>query len=666
MRTRELLFALAAGSGAIFALLHILGADRPHAAPPAATTADREPPPGPAADAAPAPDDGAGTAPDSAGAAPAERVPFRAAPSSPLQFAARTPPPVPPAPPAEAVGPPPEDADDLVPLLASAAAPSAHAALAARVEAAAAPDGSSDPEAVASVLAQALDRATNPVARQNLNVRMAVALPAETALPLLRALRPGGGGGDGEDALCALAFRGDPQAVRDFLALTWSAPPVDARRLVDRPADQDALAKAGERDLLRAWRCIDALLGRSYFRDLRSPPGARPPAEADALAREILPAWILRYEGHPGSDDMAWRLALAALDSGDRLEAARWASRAATLPDQDLARGAVALLVDLLESDPLEGPACRGLPDPADPARNRGLVAYIRLRRIAAERGFIEVEEEADRLAAAEPDLEVSRAWRARWAEPPPRGLDSGSAPLPAGDRLRAVEGEAVEDTPFLSPTLCTFVRWEWPPRDPGDPWSVESTAHRQDARLRPPVEVVRLPLRRTAFQLRCWSTLAELERRRAGAGDGTGRDDLLYKFGAVLFHEPGILAPPYAFGGSPAAIDPRSWTARTLAPLRAAEAFEALAAGSPGSPLAARAAYSAAQARVKASEQDDSRRIAGRVRGFREEQLRIAVEGFERFARERPSDPLAREAASAADWWRTARPRWWDAPGDP
>jgi hypothetical protein len=672
MRTRELLIALAAGSGAIFALHHILGADLPRAVPSAALAADREPPPGPAADAAPAPEDGAGEREDSdppprdtgySGTSEARlgRVPgFRPAPAAGA--------PCPPAAPAV----PEETEEDLVRRLSTARTQQQFLPVLDRLarrltprdpdDEGPRPPRDPDPRRMGSALSKALAASSDPVARQNLIFHIAIELPAEEAFPRLRSLDPAGGGGDSEDALCALAFRGDPAAMQEFAALAVLPAPVDPRRLVDLD-EHRRLAAAGERELLRAWRCIEALDGQGYFRSWDGFPRGRSAAPGgDEVAAVLLPAWLSRYDGHPGSDDMAWRLSRIALRRGDRQEALRWASRSLTLPDQDMAPAAASLLVSIAELSPLEGSSGIFLPDPWEPDRNRGLLTYVRIRRIAAERGFPEALAEAERISLVEPGLDVSRAFRARWAEPPPRGLESGAAPLPRSDPLLSIEGERVEDLPVVNPAT-SYNTSTWfceAAEDPDDPDS------RAAARLRPSPEPVRLPLRRLAFQFRCWSTMEELEWRSTCEPSADGRAGLDYRRGAIFYRERDVLFPVYAFdtgrfSGLPSgwALDDREseerWLYSSLSLPWASAAFDRIRDGSPSSTVADRAAFSAGLARVRGAGDRNLWR-------WKDSLLRSGAESFEACARDYPSSPLARDAAAAAAYWRRVRPDLWEA----
>jgi hypothetical protein len=528
-----------------------------------------------------------------------------------------------------------------------------------------------DPGRLAPALLRILDGATEPLARQGLIFHLALALPPEVAFPRLHEIRDGPDSADAEDALCALAFRGDPDSLRSFLALATAPAPGWSARLAP-PAPSDAAA----REPVRAWKCVETLLGAPYFHDLAwswlgdagdpFPWGAGPTPGIEGLEREVLPAWLRRYPGHPGSDDMAWRLARNALRRGESAEALRWASRGACLPDQDMTRPCVELLVSLAERAPWDTVAPALLPDPEDPSANPGLLAYLRARRLAAERGFAEGLAEAERVAASEPDLDLSRAFRARRAEPPPRGLDSGAVPLPPDDPLRIVEGEPLPDTPASNPAFAWRGRWR-PVGDDGEPLEGEA---REEARLRPRRECVLLPLRRLAVQLRCWEAIAELERRAAAARSSDLRADLLYKTGAILYHQKDSLWPLYAqesvYRGSLPDSDLDAvpspgwlpWAEANLPRLRAARVFEAVRDGFPSAPVADRASFSAGLARVRASQERPFLRAwdwwsPEEVRLAARGLLRSGVEDLERCARERPGTPLARDAAAAAAWWR-------------
>jgi hypothetical protein len=329
-----------------------------------------------------------------------------------------------------------------------------------------------------------------------------------------------------------------------------------------------------------------------------------------------------------------------------------------------MSSAAARLLITIAERSPLDGPILAVLPDPEEPLRNRDLLTYVRLRRLASEKSFADAEAEAARIAGAEPDLRVSRAFRGRWAEPPPKGLESGMRPLPQDDPLRVVSGIPIADTPCANP--ATVRR--------GDP---SPFVEGEDHAAGPTREGIRLPARRLAFQMRCWSTLAELEARSARTAAADARADLLYKAAAILYHERDSLYPLYAAwtisrSGRPAtgrflgdgddASAPWEWLRSNLPRLRAASAFRRLHEEFPSSGIAASAAYSEGLALVRsANEPPYSDAWQGwQPRDVREAAVALlgdAVRAFERCARQHPSSPLARDAAAAAVYWRRRFP---------
>ena len=275
------------------------------------------------------------------------------------------------------------------------------------------------PEAEQQRLATTLSQATNPVARQNVIFLAVLTLPTEVSHPWLFDLKRGGLGGDAEDALLALAFDGDPGARAEFgwLAKTPSRAPV--HRLVDDYPDHEELGETGTeeaREILRSYRALEVLdrepyfkftfyatkhvawvphparpeHGRAYLRTSRKqvvwPPPDDPALELD---RELLAPWIARYPGHPGSDDMAWRIGRAEKMRGMMLDAARWFSRAATMPDQDLCDSAIEELVTVSELDLSHEELDRLAHEEGLDPRNRALLQYIRLRRLAAVGGVV-------------------------------------------------------------------------------------------------------------------------------------------------------------------------------------------------------------------------------------------------------------------------------------
>lgn len=520
-----------------------------------------------------------------------------------------------------------------------------------------------NPAALLAALEAALARARAPVARQNIIFHAALCLSPAQSAPWLRALAAGPDAEDAEDALVALAFAGDDASAAAFERLAAAPAPVQANVLVDTIEDHEALAArrgADARALLRAYRAYEVLARACYFRltpyliRLRWVPGCPiPPARQVAL----LDAWLRRWPGHPGSDDVALRIARLEAARGDELSAARWLARSAALPDQDVtgaALGGLAARADvLLDEADLERLAVdRTLP-------NRGLVQYARVRRLALRSPALALTE----LSRGDPDDPLAVAWRTRWTSPVPRGLDSGLRPLPADDPLRRVEALAPPPPARTPPE----------PRDP------------IEERLRPSLERLLLEPAPLARQARLWATLATLEERARTAPPDEAAD-LRYKLAAVVFHQPDAYFPAYlvvnhfwslewlsrgaALGGPGDERQARAlWAFLREAHgwLRATEAFHALAEHPwPGRD---RARFSEALAWHRLIDAPPRQVLAwslvghgdrpprldaGRVGGVRrEDAMRATLEAFETCAREDPTSPLADDAARAAAYWR-------------
>jgi len=232
---------------------------------------------------------------------------------------------------------------------------------------------------------------------------------------------------------------------------------------------------------------------------------------------------------------VALRLGRARLSQRQALDAARWFSRASVLPDQDVTWGALNRL--LATAEVLLGDAALAelVADAELSGRNRELLEYVSMRRLAARRGCAAGLAEAARLAAARPEGVVAEAWARRWSVAPPRGLESGVQPLARADALLRRE-EAREPSP---PETARVLR--------GVPPGAHLAGQRGAlGRLDPHPEALTLDLGRLTRQLRLWETLAELERREAAAAPAEAAD-LRYKRAAVFFHQPEALFPVYA-----------------------------------------------------------------------------------------------------------------------
>jgi hypothetical protein len=519
------------------------------------------------------------------------------------------------------------------------------------------------PEAELRRLEGTLAQATNPVARQNILFLAVLTLPTEVSHPWLRSVMTGGPGGDAEDALLALAFDGDPAARFRFADLSRASSRAPVHRLLDTVYDHEALGESGTdeaREVLRSYRAIEVLDRDPYFdltfHNVRHAPWLSHPTWTPDLARDVLASWIARYPGHPGSDDMALRLGRIEIDRGAPLEAARWLSRSATMPDQDVCEVAVRDLVAvcelLLSPEELDLLAHeQGYLTP-----NRTLVQYIRLRRLAAERGFAVAILYAEALGRDEPLSVLGYAWNHRYGAEVPRGLGSGLLPLPADDPLRAME-ESVP--PFERPEGSPVPR-----RIPGYLGTPPDKA-----RLDPYPE--RLPIDATVLmrQFRAWEAIVELE-RRATRAHGHARSDLLYKVAAVFYHEPHAIFPAYGnvcdFGGvlwlaerkSPASYG--TFVRTSLPLLRAIRIFEEIEREDPSYGGIDKVIYSKGVAWARLEQygftSEDSGDGPPERHPYRTK-VRNAVQDLERCAAAFPRSPLADDAVRLATYWRNARP---------
>jgi hypothetical protein len=526
-----------------------------------------------------------------------------------------------------------------------------------------------EPIHLRDILFKAFEESTG-VARQTLIFHIALALPEATAFPWLRKLAQSSDAADATDATCALAFRGDAEAMAAFEAMP--AARVNCRRIVDTAVQHDAMAAAGEREFLRSYRCIEAMDCRPYF--LRHPwafkRGAREEyfgwyrvvsfpwadrlrdAERNTVERRaarLLPAWIAHFRGHPGTDDMCYRLACHARAEGEYVAAAEWASLGATEPDQDMKAPCTALLLALAELylSPRELDAVT-----AGRAwdRNRELLLYIRMRREVVDHGFEAGLRMARDLAAREPESILAVAYAVRWSTSPARGLKSGLTAMDADD-------------PLMIKLEEPDIRWE----SLANPAASFGSGYRRrnDRRTQPEHEAVQLPTWPLASQLRHWETQADLLRRR-DAAVGEKYDDLTYKVGAVFYHGWYTLYPVYADhlrnSGLP---DPRSGSGSSSCTdgqrqkvrefregasnwALAARWFEQLADRDRHSVLRDKALFSAAKARVKLVD-DWPWAPTAPLTAYIPEAVRL----FERVVQEHPESTLADDAANAARYWR-------------
>lgn len=500
-------------------------------------------------------------------------------------------------------------------------------------------------------LALALAGAQDPVSRQNIIFLAALTLPWPVAAPWLRDVRSAGDAEDIEDALCALAFSGDPAAREEFRGLAGVPSRARVHRLLSSPDEHERLGEertVEARGVLRSYRCIEVLDRGPYFKQfvVLVPYAWLPhPAPSEELSRDLEEHWLARYPGHPGGDDIALRLARLQTEP---YAAARWYARSACLPDQDVTHGAVFGLLStcelLLGHEELDWLAHeRALDSPC-----RTLVQYVRLRRIAAERGFAEALAEAEGAAHAEPGGVLADAWHRRWAAPVPQGLDSGLAPLAADDRLRS---RLSPRTPALASRDRLDSRWR-------------HDTERDEERLSPAREPFLLDAHSLARQFRAWETLAELERRAASARR-VERSDLLYKQAALFFHDPRLLFPVYGMATrnfqymmrpwrGHASLGPRyeaaleAFEERSYSPYRAIALFDRIEREDAGYAALDQVLFSRGIAR---------RRALDFPPGLPRPHIPDLTRDFDRCAALFPGSPLADDSARAAAWWRSARP---------
>lgn len=513
----------------------------------------------------------------------------------------------------------------------------------------------------------ALAAAGDPVVRQNVIFGAALSGPLRDALPWLSGLVQGAGdAADAEDALCAAAFSGDPQARAGFLALARAPSPARVHRLVDGWADLDAIAAAGTseaREVLRAWRAIEALDREPYFKrvpfevthDWTREGAAALLDFAPGLAMErpdrqaLLEGWLTRWPGHPGGDGISLRVGELRMEAGDLEGAARWFAKALTGSDQDRAWHAESPLVSLAESvlpiATVEKLASAG--GARAPAHTLFQYAYV--RRLASEVSLNAACTAVARIAGEEPGGDLGRAWTGRRCAAPPRGVFSGMLALAEGDPLLSTTSGGP------SPTIDAGLRDAWR----SGQGCVRRPPSTGDERLAPDAEPTVFGAGRLESQLRAWETLAELEHREARAG-GLVHADLLYKQAAIFYHERDVLFPAYGshtmdFAGrvaSRAGDDDsagRRFASASFAWLRAIALFERIEREHPDYPEMDKVLFSEAMCWKRLV---DYRPAFGTRDGS--EQRCVAL--FDRVVSEHPRSSLADDAARAAAWWRRRR----------
>ncbi len=524
-------------------------------------------------------------------------------------------------------------------------------------------------------LRAALAQATNPVARQNLIFLAAMTLEPNSARRLLDPIVAGDNAEDREDAVGALAFSGDAGMFATFRAL----PIRDAKvhRLVDSLPELELIAAAGTtaaRRVLRSYRLIEALDRDPYFdiMSLVAPHDWMPPPNPSVETHErFLKTWLERYAGHPGSDDMGFRLGVLAVRRDDMLGAAVWFSRASTWPDQRVndwgspghaLRTCAEFFLDLGQLDHLLN--TDGLQTP-----NRQWLQYVLVRRTAAEQGFEDGLRLAAAIATTEPETVLAQAWRERWAAPAPRGLMSGVTPLAPNDPLLAVANIATG--PAMRVITGARVHRVTASREltqtDREFWK-RLAALEDQSRLYPSSESKAIDEARTAAQFRIWETLAELE-RRASRVRGDAAHDLIYKQGAIFYHEAAnALLPTYQRGRrrqdsmmfSRVVTKARAQLVRhrfrdtSFGPLRAIALWRHLEQRATGYPGLDKALYSQGLAWRKMLDHEDA--PVYHLPSHKEVVTGL-VDAFDRCAQRFPQSPLARPASDASRYWRQRAP---------
>ena len=149
--------------------------------------------------------------------------------------------------------------------------------------------------------------------RQALIFHIALTAPPETGFPRLWRIVENGEPEDAEDALCALAFAGDPDALYRFEELAATPSAAEVRREWGGYWGLHQLHESGGRDVLRSYRSIEVLDRAPYFHvhsdhwgdvehaleDRRFPWAREPDATAEVTLR-LLNAWLRRYPRPPG------------------------------------------------------------------------------------------------------------------------------------------------------------------------------------------------------------------------------------------------------------------------------------------------------------------------------------------------------------------------------
>jgi hypothetical protein len=387
-------------------------------------------------------------------------------------------------------------------------------------------------------------------ARQNIIFLAALTDPAaRTRLGGL--LDPAGvslGDEDRSDARSALAALGDSPSIEWFLR---DSPPTRAfvgRPVFEFPDYEKEERDEGSRAVVRSYRFWEILFREPYFKRLKllsragiysmTARGASAP-EREALAARLLPAFIEKWPGHPGSDDFALRLMNHAIGRRDLKEIYLWAQRASLLPDQDSSGPAVAIVKALAESQ-LSTTALDEVLASEDGKRNRDFLLYERFLKTARQDLAAGIEG-FDRAAADDRGGVFARARRDAARVEPSKALRDGIREDLTLEILRLYpeRSRRLAETPYE------------PRREPGDEDFLGVLADREREVVRRTTleraRSVALDPAKLARQYRLLVELANLAALERGEADPELKADLRYRQAKVHYREEGILFPIFA-----------------------------------------------------------------------------------------------------------------------
>ncbi len=260
------------------------------------------------------------------------------------------------------------------------------------------------------VLLKKLPSVSSGKARQN--ILFLIALTAPDAVKRLGPVFTGQKTApeDKADAGCALAALGDEAAIA-WLAKEFKTTDVFLGKPVFEFGDyRKEEADEKNRAAVRSYRFWEVIFRRPYYRRLefmaragiyRMTAPVLSDTERDALAARLLPLFIARWHGHPGSDDIAMRMLNYAVQKRDLTSIYVWAQRASLLPDQDCAGGAVTILTALADSQLSVQDIDEILASP-DGKQNRPFLQYERFLK-TVRRDLDAGLDYFDKVARAEP-----------------------------------------------------------------------------------------------------------------------------------------------------------------------------------------------------------------------------------------------------------------------